>query len=408
MPQTVSVIPHPVTVTTNPRFELEGASIVSFAVDRWDDVPRCRHHVMSRLAKSNKVLFVMPPRNLRQVFRHQPPGTAGVYRVSDNLFTYAPSRWLPKISSTRLAGRVLARLRIRALKRLMRKLGMTRPILYIWHPAFADMIGRFDERAVVYHCYDEYAAFAGNDRVQVASKDKRLLQEADVVFTVSDGLRRLKAEVNPNTHLVRNGVDYQLFASAQNPDLPVARELQNIPKPVIGCVTRVVPDYFDSDLVRQVFLRRPDWSLVVVGPEGEGNDDRAAQSLLALKALPNVHFLGRRELHDLPSYLKGFDACLIPYVLSENKLLADPLKLYEYLAAGKPVVSKPLPLLGWTGDAVAMADDVDEWVDAIDRQLRTDSPRKIAERQKLARANTWDDRVERISELIASLETKPA
>lgn len=385
---------------------LKGAPILSFAVDRWDDVPRCRHHVMARLARSHRVLFVSPQRHLRNALDAPPPGTGEVRRVDENLYTYIPSRWLP-YSHRPLLNRLLSRLHVFAIKRLMRRLGMERPILYLWHPAFAHLIGRFGERAVVYHCYDEYAAFGGSDRERVTALETRLLESADVVFAVSEGLRALKARVNPNTHLVPNGVDYELFAAAQDPATPLAPELRDLPKPVVGCVTRIVPEYFDADLLRQIFTRRPDWSFVVVGPESAATT-RAKRALDALKALPNVHLLGRREFSSLPSYLKGFDACLIPYVLSENKLLADPLKLYEYLAAGKPVISKPLPFPDNINEVIAKADGVDEWVDAIDRAMRTDSPAAVARRQAVARASTWDARVGQISTLIAAADTEPA
>jgi glycosyltransferase involved in cell wall biosynthesis len=114
-----------------------------------------------------------------------------------------------------------------------------------------------------------------------------------------------------------------------------------------------------------------------------------------------VHLLGRRELSALPSYLKGFDACLIPYVLTENKLLADPLKLYEYLAAGKPVISKPLPGLARFSNVVAFAITADEWIDAIDAAIGHDSEDAVARRQEIARQHTWDNRVDVIGRLIA-------
>jgi glycosyltransferase involved in cell wall biosynthesis len=389
------------------RSGFEGASILSFAVDRWDDVPRCRHHVLSRLAASNRVLFVSPPNHIREVFRHPPSDAGRLKQVSTNLFTYVPPRWLPYTYGYPLLNRLFAWLRNLDVRRRMRQLGMRRPILYIWHPFFADVVGRFGEKLVVYHCYDEYAAFSGSDRARVVAQERRVLEAAAVVFAVSEGLCQLKAKVNSNTHLVRNAVDYDLFASAQNSDLPLAPELANIPRPVIGCVTRIVPEYFDARLLREIFVTRPDWSLVVVGPASMGTG-HAAEAFESLKALPNVHLLGRREFRDLPSYIKGFDACVIPYVLSENKLLADPLKLYEYLAAGKPIISKPLPLLTWMGDMVGMADGVDEWIAAIDSAIRTDSAEKIARRQELARANTWDERVQRIRQAIADVEAMSA
>ena len=158
-----------------------------------------------------------------------------------------------------------------------------------------------------------------------------LLEAADLVLTVSEGLQARRRVRNENTYLVRNGVDYPLFASAQDPDTSIAEELREIRGPIIGCVTRIVPEYFDAELLRTVFSARPDWSFVVVGPKCS-----ESPALAELEALPNVYLLGRRPLTELPLYLKAFDACLIPYVLTENKRLADPMKLDRAQGAAPP------------------------------------------------------------------------
>jgi glycosyltransferase involved in cell wall biosynthesis len=388
-------MPAPAALAQEEPAALQGADIVSFAVDRWSDVPRCRHHVMSRLARRNRVLFTSLPWHLREAVAGHRDG-AGLARVADNLYTYTPPRWLPYSYGFRRFNRCSLRARSRLLSRTARRLGMDRPILYIWHPAFSEVIGELDERLVVYHCYDEYSAFTGTDRAQIEEAEARILEAADLVLTVSDGLYATRRARNPNTYLVRNGVDYAMFAAAQRAETPIAPELLHVRHPIIGCVTRIVPEYFDAALLRTVFAARPEWSLVVVGPECA-----ASPALSALAALPNVHLLGGRPFAALPSYLKAFDACLIPYVLTENKRVADPLKLYEYLAAGKPVVSKPLPGLAPFGNVVAFASESGDWIAAIDEALHTDSPDLIARRQAVARQNTWDDRVDLISQLIA-------
>lgn len=376
---------------------LADASIVSFAVDDWLDVPRCRHHVMARLARGNRVLFTSAPCYVRDVWRTGEARRGRLTRFGRTLHAYTPPRWLPYTYRFPRLDRFALRARAALLRRVMAQLAMREPVLYIWHPSFADVIGRFDERLVVYHCYDEYAAFSGTDRERIAEQEAFLLERADLVITVSEGLYASRRLRNPNTHLVRNGVDFQLFASAADPETPLAPELAALPRPIVGCVTRIVPEYFDAVLLRRVFEARRDWSFVVIGPECAGSP-----ALDALKALPNVHLLGRREFQALPSYVKGFDACVIPYVLTENKLLADPLKLYEYLAAGKPVVSKPLPgLAGFTG-LVATATTADDWIDAIDASIRNDSPELTAARQATARQHTWDDRVDAIRRLMAN------
>ena len=264
---------------------LNGLSILSFARDLWTDVPRCRHHVLSRLAPSSRVLFVSPPpthirdvaRKLRQGGLAQP----GLTQVSPEIFSFVPPAWLP-YSNRPTLNRALEGLRALYIRHLLDRLGMHQPILYVWHPAFIDMVERFDAPLVVYHCYDEYGAFRGANREEIKAQEARLLRRADLVFTVSPGLRERRIDLNPNTFVVRNGVDADYFAKALAPETVVAPDIASIRRPIIGCISRVVPEYFDAALLREVFRRRPEWSLVVIGPESPpqvsgGEDLRAAE-----------------------------------------------------------------------------------------------------------------------------------
>jgi glycosyltransferase involved in cell wall biosynthesis len=377
-------------------------SVLSFARDLWTDVPRCRHHVLSRLAPSSRVLFVSPPAtHIRDAIRQVPKGgfaQSGLTEVSPELFTFVPPPWLP-YSDRPFVNRALEVARAGYIRHLLARLGMQHPILYVWHPAFVDMVERFDAALVVYHCYDEYGAFRGARRKEIEAQEARLLQRADVVFTVSTGLRERRVGMNPNTHVVHNGVDADSFAAALAPETVVAPDIAAIPRPIVGCISRVVPEYFDAALLREVFRKRRDLSLVVIGPESPpqefGGDD-----LERLKAEPNVHFLGMRPFESLPSYLKAMDVCTIPYRVTGNTQLADPLKLYEYLAAGKPIVSVPRDFSDDVRPFVRTGAGADEWVAAIEESLATDSPELRAARQAVAHDNTWDQRIDQISHLI--------
>ena len=159
--------------------------------------------------------------------------------------------------------------------------------------------------------------------------------------------------------------------------------------------------------MREVFQRRPDWSLVVVGPviEPQGGGERALQQqkeLAQLRKLRNVHLIGRREQKELPGYLKAFDVCAMAYPMIESVMHTEsPLKMYEYLAAGKPVVSTPLPLLSELGHVIRFAATAAEWIDAVESALRDNSSERIAERQAIARENTWDQRASVIATALA-------
>ena len=387
---------------------LNGLSILSFARDLWTDVPRCRHHVLSRLAPSSRVLFVSPPptqiRDVARKLRQEGSAASGLTQVSPELFTFVPPPWLP-YSNRPALNRGLERLRALYLRRLLSRLGMHQPILYVWHPAFIDIVERFDAPLVIYHCYDEYGAFRGANKEEIKAQEARLLKRADLVFTVSPGLRERRIELNPNTFVVRNGVDADYFAKALAPETVVAPDIASIRRPIIGCISRIVPEYFDAALLREVFRRRPEWSLVVIGPENPPQVS-GGEDLERLKAEPNVHFLGLRSFESLPSYLKAMDVCTIPYRVTGNTEVADPLKLYEYLAAGKPIVSVPREFADDVRPFVYTGAGADGWVAAIEQALAADSPELRAKRQAVAQENTWDKRIDQISHLVRAALAK--
>ena len=398
------------TEVVNPTTEpltLNGQPILSLSCDLWTDVWHSRQHLLSRISRSNAVLYVTDPFHIREAVKGlwSPSGVkTGISRITDTLHAYVPPRWLPYNYRLPWLNSATSKLRIRQIREALQRLGMKRPIMYMWHPSFAEMLGKFDERLVVYHCYDEYYDFPGisdEDRMEIKEQEKAILARANIVFAASTSIYENKLRSNPNTYLMRNGVNYPLFATAQHNGTEVPEDLQRIPKPVIGCVTRIVDDYFDLTLMRQIFARRPDWSLVVVGPEDTRSLDKKSE-LEELRKLPNVYLLGRREQAKVPAYLKGFDVCMIAYPLIDVVLHTEsPLKMMEYLAAGKPIVSPQLPLLKYLDEVIYFADGVDGWIAAIEQALREDTLEKIERRQAIAEQNSWDYKATFISNKLA-------
>jgi glycosyltransferase involved in cell wall biosynthesis len=396
----------PSTAAATSTVTLENQPILSFDVNPWDGIWFSRQHLLSRLARLNPVLYVTSPFYIRDalqgVWRGEGRAT-GVSKIGENLYTYAPPRWLPYNYRSQPLNQTTERLRVRQIQKALDKLGMKRPILYIWHPSFAGMIGHFDESLVVYHCYDEYIDFPGitaADRERIQAQEEAILSRADIVFTASSSIYERKRRANANTHIMRNGVDYSLMATAQDAETPIPADLLAIPRPVIGCVTRIVEDYFDLGLMHEVFTKRPDWSLVVVGPEATMSGEKKGQ-LEALRKLPNVFLLGRRRRESVPGYLKGFDVCLIAYPVIDVVLHTEsPLKMMEYLAAGKPIVSPRLPLLSELSSVINFAGTTDEWIEAIQSALSEDASHKVRQRQAIARESSWDRKAAIISVML--------
>ena len=377
---------------------LEGQSIVCFAND-WSADPTSKTHIMRILARHNRVLWVdsigmrRPAataydarrigKKLRRVFR-------GCRPVEPGLFVGSPLA-LP-FPGNAAADRVNARMLSTWLRWQCRRLGLTKPILWSFTPNVSGLVGRVGERMVVYHCVDDYAEFAGVSRESIRRLEADLVRRSDVVITSSERLRDERLPLNPRTHFVTHGVDVEHFGRALDPATPIPEELRHLPRPIVGFFG-LMAEWVDVGLIRAMADRHPDWSIVLLG--------RVATDVSSLAGRPNVRFLGRKPYAALPAYCRGFDAGIVPFRMSDLTVRANPLKLREYLAAGLPVASTPLPeVLRY--DALVETGATDhEFIAAVERALARRSPAAVRERVDAMRAESWEARVEEIAELLS-------
>jgi glycosyltransferase involved in cell wall biosynthesis len=267
----------------------------------------------------------------------------------------------------------------------MRRLGFRRPVNWVFNPAAGLVAGSLGEDLLIYYCVDEYAAFAGVPSQALADLEEGLLRRADLVIVSAERLYRSKAGRNPRTVLVRHGVDHDHFRQALDPPTPVPAEVVGLPRPVLGYFGLMSPDWVDVELLTRVARHFAGGSLVLLG--------KVAMDLSRLTALPNVHLLGRKPYGTLPAYAKGFDVGLIPFPVSEVTLNANPLKAREYLAAGLPVVSTPIPEVQVLPHCRTAGSPV-AFVGAIEDALRDPGPSH--ERSRSVRDQSWQTRLAEI------------
>jgi glycosyltransferase involved in cell wall biosynthesis len=241
---------------------------------------------------------------------------------------------------------------------------------------------------------DEYS-FSPTE-VEISAAERSLLESSGQVFIHSPALMERKGGFNPNTDFVPNGVDYQLYAT------PVAEpeDLRNIPHPRIGYVG-YLKRMLDWSMLLEVSTAHPQWSFVFVGPRSSHTD---VEGLLdQMSRLKNVYFLGGKPTEQLGAYPQHFDVCIMPYHQDDYTQCIYPLKLHEYLASGKPVISTPIRSVLEFSDVITMASNSEEWSGAIERALsaQENSPSRRAERQRVAREHDWDRLVDKIARTIA-------
>jgi hypothetical protein len=187
--------------------------------------------------------------------------------------------------------------------------------------------------------------------------------------------------------LLRHGVDFEHFASAWKTDLPIPYELADIPKPLVGFFG-LVHHWIDVDLISRVAAMRPGYSFVLIGD--------CKVDVSNLRRLPNVHLLGRRDYSALPAYCARFDAAILPFMQSAMTVSINPVKMYEYLAAGLPVVSTPLPESSRFPTAIHIARTPLEFALGCDAAVAI-GKRDAARISGLVQNDTWTARVEQLS-----------
>lgn len=394
---------------------LEGHDVVCVSVMDWEHpFQSSRHHLMRALAKNNRVLFVdnqvNPVTALKGVahapMRRKLAAWAGLATnprpVEENLWVYTPTPVIPmgKLrdrASFQRVYRYNQRGLVTGVRAACEALGFERPILWISFNVLSSegLIGALNERLTVYHCTDEITAMSGMSPF-AGEIESRLLRQADVVFTSSRQLLADKGPLNPNSHFVPNGADTELFERALDPAIAPHPVLSGLQGPIIGFAGHM-EDRFDFGLMEAVAKAHPHWQIALAGPIAPAQQAAAD----ALARLPNVRFVGLLPRHELPAFLKGVDVAMIPFVHSRQTRAIYPLKLNEYLAAGKPVALTPFADLREFDGLVEVGDGAEAFADAIARAL-VDTPEKRAARVALARSNAWEGRMAQMGEILAS------
>ena len=253
--------------------------------------------------------------------------------------------------------------------------------LQSWTPLAWQLRDAFGWR-VVYDCMDEWEGFPGMGPA-LLDAERELVGGADLVVTTAERLRQKWAPHNPNTVLVRNGVDADFFARTCLPsDL-----LADAGHPIIGFTGGLAP-WVHFELIASVARARPDWTFVLVGDVFVEVGD-----LHGLERMDNVIMTGLQPYTSMPRYLFWFDVAMIPFVVDHISAAVDPVKFYEYAASGTPIVATPLPELAEHRELFHEGADAASFEAAVEAALQADDSHRDA-RIALARANTWSDRYE--------------
>lgn len=394
-------------------------TIVCFSSQPWEDgMWTNKQHVMSRVARRHRVLFVNF--GAQSPFKFVAKTREGaeqrvtltdlwrvpaVRRISESLevldvWTPTWLGFLPRDHALR--EQLDFEHRVDVVDRWLRARGIRDVVAWVYHPGYGASIARLPQQLVVYDCVDEYTAFPEFARAKewIARRERELCRVAGVVSCTAPALVEAKRPLAPGrVHLVHNVGDAAHFERALAPETAVPSDVASLPKPVIGFVGAVSDYKLDTSWLEHLARARPDWSVVLVGPTGVADP---GTDVARLQALPNVKLLGHRRYEQLPGYLKGFDVAVIPYRINDYTRAVFPIKFFEFLASGRPVVISPLPAVEDYYSAVHVAHTAPELVSACETALREDTPQQRQDRLTLAHRNSWDARVAKLLDLIGA------
>jgi glycosyltransferase involved in cell wall biosynthesis len=384
---------------------LRGRDIVCVGFADWDtELWTNQHHLMARLARENRVLFIeslglrqpqLAGRDLTRIARRLRRGLAPP-QARDGLHVLSPL--VVPLHRNRLVRAINARLLPALVRRAVRKLGLRAPILWAYVPQAEVLIDVLEPSLVVYHCVDDIAAQERIDTASFRAAEERFAGRADLVLASAPALATRLRRFSSNVLDAPNVADTQLFSAALQPG-PLDPQMAALPAPRIVFTGAIVAVKLDLALLVEIARLRPSWSFALVGPVGPGEPHA---DISALVEEPNIHLLGPRAYGELPDVLRAADAGLIPYVRNELTASIFPMKVYEYLAAGLPVIATPLPAIEGVQE-VLTAPDAGGVIRLLEQALAEDSPERRAERSRAAAAHSWDRRLEEIATAIEVL-----
>ncbi|HEV2478409.1 MAG TPA: glycosyltransferase [Puia sp.] len=368
--------------------------------------------IAEELSRNHRVLYVNMPLDRRtaardsanpnirrhlDIIRKKDP--EDMVRIGPNLWNYHPhsmlesANWLPwtwlfkrfcRINSKRFAADI---------RRATSMLGFRDYVLFNDNDIFRSFYLKdyLNPGAYIYYSRDNLRA------IPYWKRHARIIEplhiaKADIGAANSIFLANYLQQYNPNSHYIGQGCNIALF----DPSVPrpIPTDMPASPAPVIGYVGAIIHSRIDNDILLHIAKTRPDWNIVLVGPEDE------FFKASALHHLPNVYFLGRKDIKDLPAYVIRFDVCINPQLMNEITIGNYPLKVDEYLAMGKPVVATHTETMDIFGDSVYLADTPEEYPGLIERALVENNPSLAQKRIDLARTHTWTASVGKLYTLI--------
>jgi O-antigen/teichoic acid export membrane protein/glycosyltransferase involved in cell wall biosynthesis len=396
---------------SKPEEKRAGLSIICFAGAVYDQLYWTnRQHMMSRVSTVYPVLYVEPRVwIIRQMMRSLWSGggweeikklwqrLVHFEKRGEHFYIIAQWNLIPGSREFKLIALFNHWLNRQRIVSAAARLGFTGPSVCLWlyDTEAAEYLSAFPEAFVLYDCVDDHAAQAGaeRNRQRVGEEEALILQRARLVTVTSRRLYALKSPHNSATHLVLNAGDVALYSQ---PPGTAPQKLQAISHPIFGMVGALDSYKIDFPLLIDAARRRREWQFVFIGSPLIGADKHDLQQLVSL---PNVHLLGTVPREAVPRFVQSFDVCVIPYRASQYNEASFPLKFWEFMATGKPIIASGVPELTPYGELISYVHTADEFIQAAEQWILRPAYKRD-ERVFLAQEHSWEQRAAAVLALL--------
>ncbi len=384
---------------------LKNQSIVCISSIDWDFLWQQHQETMSAFAKNNnRVLFIENtgvraftvtdlPRIKKRIINWL-RSTKGFRKEAENLYIYSPL--LLPFPYLRIARWINKYLLSASLKRWMKVMEFSEPIIWTFLPTpiVLNVAEAITNKIFIYYCTDNFSATSKAAR-KVVRYEKKVLQRADVVFAMARNMASYCSQFNKNVTCIPMGVNAERFISCDIATVTRPAEIAEVHGRIIGYIGGVRSS-IDQELVKFLASQLPDFTFVFVGP--------IQAEITKLKKYKNIIFTGQKPPAELPKYIKYFDACIIPYKKDDYTDNISPAKLNEYLIMGKPVISTNLKEVEnfnqENANVLYIADNYQNFVSFLIEAIEKDNEILRNRRIEVARNNSWDKKIEQMSEII--------
>jgi len=378
---------------------LKSKDIIVFS-DDWGRHPFSCQHIMKHLLTDNRVIWVNTigmrriklqvydiRRGLQKIWSWAKTKQPEIHKEAPMSLSpvMIPFSTLPMVRDFNRASVV------KTVKEVCDRLNFRKPLFLTTLPNAGDYVGAFNEEASIYYCVDDFIRWPGVYEQVVREQEARLLNEIDLLVCSSDELAKIKP-TNAAVRVLRHGVDFQHFSSV-SATIPDEFLLKDITQPIVGYFG-LFGEWIDLDLIENTVKKFPHISFVFIG--------NVVVNIDRFKKYANIHFIGAVPYSELPLYIHFFDVLLLPYITKDRGQTITPLKLREYLATGKPVVTTSIPECKLFESFLHVAESSESFIELLGNALK--SPKVLSVEQQLSVApEDWLLKAEEFSTMIGDI-----